>query len=96
MLLASDAGRVGGHRGISCADMCQALRVPTGQGQTATDVLTGFASLRQHQRDGKRSPHKPLLVLLALGRLNPQAVGRRSIVKMTALSAEIMVKPRCW
>jgi len=26
-------------------------------------------SLRQHQRDGQRSPHKPLLVLLALARL---------------------------
>lgn len=33
-------------------------------------VLDRFASLRQHQRDGKRSPHKPLLVLLALGRLD--------------------------
>lgn len=32
-------------------------------------VLERFASLRQHQRDGQRSPHKPLLVLLALGRL---------------------------
>ncbi|MCV2488225.1 HNH endonuclease [Geodermatophilus sp. YIM 151500] len=33
------------------------------------DVLDRLSSLRQHQRDGKRSPHKPLLVLLALGRL---------------------------
>ena len=33
------------------------------------NVLNRFASLRQHQRDGQRSPHKPLLVLLALGRL---------------------------
>jgi putative restriction endonuclease len=32
-------------------------------------VLERFASLRQHQRDGQRSPHKPLLVLLALSRL---------------------------
>ena len=32
-------------------------------------VLDRFAALRQHQRDGQRSPHKPLLVLLALGRL---------------------------
>jgi putative restriction endonuclease len=32
-------------------------------------VLGRFASLRQHQRGGQRSPHKPLLVLLALGRL---------------------------
>lgn len=33
------------------------------------DVLARLSSLRQHQRDGRRSPHKPLLVLLALGRL---------------------------
>ena len=35
----------------------------------ADDVLTAFSSLRQHQRNGQRSPHKPLLALLALGRL---------------------------
>jgi hypothetical protein len=35
----------------------------------ATAMLDRFASLRQHQSDGRRSPHKPLLVLLALGRL---------------------------
>jgi len=33
------------------------------------EVLARFAGLRLHQRDGRRSPHKPLLVLLALGRL---------------------------
>ncbi|WP_349256583.1 phosphorothioated DNA-binding restriction endonuclease [Actinophytocola sp.] len=33
------------------------------------DVLARLATLRQHQSQGKRSPHKPLLVLLALGRL---------------------------
>jgi hypothetical protein len=32
-------------------------------------VLDRLSSLRQHQQDGRRSPHKPLLVLLALGRL---------------------------
>ena len=35
----------------------------------AHEVLDSLSSLRQHQRDGRRSPHKPLLVLLALGRL---------------------------
>lgn len=35
----------------------------------AQQVLARLASLRQHQQDGRRSPHKPLLVLLALGRL---------------------------
>lgn len=33
------------------------------------DLLTLVRSLRQHQRAGRRSPHKPLLVLLSLGRL---------------------------
>jgi putative restriction endonuclease len=33
------------------------------------EVVAKLATLRQHQRDGRRSPHKPLLVLLALGRL---------------------------
>nr|WP_207229732.1 hypothetical protein [Krasilnikovia cinnamomea] len=32
-------------------------------------LLTRLASLRQHQQGGRRSPHKPLLVLLALGQL---------------------------
>ncbi|MGR6965287.1 phosphorothioated DNA-binding restriction endonuclease [Geodermatophilus sp. URMC 61] len=35
----------------------------------APNVLEQLSSLRQHQQDGRRSPHKPLLVLLALGRL---------------------------
>jgi putative restriction endonuclease len=35
----------------------------------AQQVLDRLASLRQHQQDGRRSPHKPLLTLLALGRL---------------------------
>jgi putative restriction endonuclease len=33
------------------------------------DVLARLASLRQHEQNGRRSPHKPLLVLLALSRL---------------------------
>src|SRR3954452_5201706 len=33
------------------------------------DVVARLAELRQHLRDGRRSPHKPLLMLLALGRL---------------------------
>ncbi|KXK62204.1 restriction endonuclease [Micromonospora rosaria] len=34
-----------------------------------SEVLARLTSLRLHQRDGRRSPHKPLLVLLALARL---------------------------
>lgn len=33
------------------------------------EVLDRLASFRQYQQDGKRAPHKPLLVLLALARL---------------------------
>jgi hypothetical protein len=28
---------------------------------TQSDVLAAFSSLRQHQRNGQRAPHKPLL-----------------------------------
>jgi len=34
-----------------------------------SDVIERLTSLRQHQEDGRRSPHKPLLVLLVLGHL---------------------------
>ena len=37
--------------------------------KSSTGVLARLASLRQHRRGEQRSPHKPLLVLLALGRL---------------------------
>ena len=37
--------------------------------RAAQQVLDRLSALRQHQQDGRRSPHKPLLVLLALGRL---------------------------
>ncbi len=33
----------------------------------SAEVIERLTRLRQHQQDGKRSPHKPLLVLLALG-----------------------------
>lgn len=36
----------------------------------ANSVIERLTRLRQHQQDGKRSPHKPLLVLLALGQLS--------------------------
>ena len=34
-----------------------------------TGVVDALTALRQYQGDGKRAPHKPLLVLLALGQL---------------------------
>ncbi|MCZ2818660.1 HNH endonuclease [Modestobacter sp. VKM Ac-2984] len=40
-------------------------------------MFAAFSSLRQHQRNGQRSPHKPLLALLALGRL--AATGRSDV-----------------
>lgn len=41
-------------------------------------ALAKLATLRQHQRSGRRSPHKPLLVLLALGRLAATGSSRLS------------------
>jgi len=38
-------------------------------GGDASDVLARLGSLNQHQQDGNRSPHRPLLALLAIGRL---------------------------
>jgi putative restriction endonuclease len=49
--------------------LCDACPVDAAPVEAAGEVLDRFASLRQHQREGQRSPHKPLLVLLALGRL---------------------------
>ena len=40
-------------------------------------ILERLLNLRQHQQDGKRSPHKPLLALLALARID--AVGSSAI-----------------
>lgn len=40
-------------------------------------VIARLTTLRQHQGDGKRAPHKPLLVLLALGQIN--ATGSSSL-----------------
>jgi putative restriction endonuclease len=56
-------------RGVRPGELCQALLVGSGSGEIAKSLLDRFAALRQHQRNGQRSPHKPLLVLLALGRL---------------------------
>lgn len=38
-------------------------------GDAGSELVAQLLSLRQHQHNGHRSPHKPLLVLLALGRL---------------------------
>ncbi|MGY0235948.1 HNH endonuclease [Longispora urticae] len=49
-----------------------------GEGSEHDQVLARLAGLRQHQRGGLRSPHKPLLVLLALGRLSSTGTSRIS------------------
>jgi hypothetical protein len=35
----------------------------------STDALARLGKLRMHQKGGRRAPHKPLLVLMALRRL---------------------------
>ena len=51
------------------AELCEAAVVSSASGSASGGIAERFAALRQHQRNGRRSPHKPLLVLLALGRL---------------------------
>lgn len=53
---------------LADTDSWQAMAMEVGD-DAATKLLAQLSSLRQHQRNGHRSPHKPLLVLLALGRL---------------------------
>jgi putative restriction endonuclease len=43
---------------------------------TPDEALVQLSSLRQYTQDGKRYPHKPLLVLLALGRLSATGSSR--------------------
>lgn len=44
--------------------------MPEPQAVTKDEVLNRLSSLRQHRRKGQRSPHKPLLLLFAIGRLS--------------------------
>lgn len=50
-------------------DQWKAMTMDVRDGDESSKLLAQLASLRQHQHNGHRSPHKPLLVLLALGRL---------------------------
>lgn len=57
---------------------------------SADEVLARLSSLRQHQRHGKRSPHKPLLVLLALGRLSAEGTSEVPWTTATEKLAELI------
>lgn len=48
-----------------------------GAESAADEVLARLGALRQHQQGGRRSPHKPLLVLLVLARMS--AVGSSAL-----------------
>jgi len=50
--------------------------VGIGTGEIPGGVLARLATLRQHRRGEQRSPHKPLLVLLALGRLTAHGTSK--------------------
>jgi putative restriction endonuclease len=39
------------------------------KGEGLEDWVERLSALRQYQHNGKRVPHKPLLMLMALGRL---------------------------
>lgn len=53
---------------------------------TDAQVLERFSELRQFQRGGHRAPHKPLLILLALGRL---ARGDGRLVEFADIEKEL-------
>lgn len=50
--------------------------------KTATQVLDAFESIRRAQRAGVYAPHKPLLILLALARVQR---GEPRMVEFTAI-----------
>lgn len=62
-----------------------------GRGGNSPDaVLERLRSLRQHQQGGRRSPHKPLLVLLALGRLASTGSSRSPWSQVEARLADLI------
>ena len=62
-------------------------------GNPAPDEVTErLASLRQHERDGRRSPHKPLLVLMALGRLAREGSSRISWTEAEEQLADLIAE----
>jgi len=63
-----------------------------GRDAEAEAVLARLGSLRQHQRGGKRSPHKPLLVLLALGRLAATGSSEIAWSSAEAVLAELIAE----
>ena len=54
---------------LRAASAREGLSPPADRPVTREEVLRRVASLRQHRRGKERAPHKPLLLLLALGRL---------------------------
>ena len=64
----------------------------TGEDPRLPELLTRLGSLRQHQRDGRRSPHKPLLMLLALGRLASTGSSSSPWVEIEPLLADLLAE----
>lgn len=62
------------------------------EANSAPDVLERFRSLRQHQEAGRRSPHKPLLALLALGRLASTGSSRSPWSEIEAQLADLIAE----
>jgi hypothetical protein len=61
-------------------------------GNARETLLARLAALRQHQRDGRRSPHKPLLVLLALGRLASTGASMLSWMEAETTLADLIAE----
>ena len=59
-------------------------------GMTRTQILDAFDRIRVWQQGDKRAPHKPLLVLLALGRLQR---GESPLAEFSQIDAPIARLP---
>ena len=58
--------------------------------ETGPTLAERLLHLRQHQEDGRRSPHKPLLVLLALGKIAHSGSSRLEWSEVESRLAELL------
>src|SRR4051812_18612840 len=66
--------------------------IPEAIPESVPGVLAPLLALRQHRRNGERSPHKPLLVLLALGQYSAASSSRLSWDATAARLADLIAQ----
>lgn len=63
-----------------------------GPEKLSRDTLARLGTLRQHRRGGQRSPHKPLLALLAMGRLTASGSSELSWSEAESALADLIAE----